>query len=243
MKTIKIKMLAVCGVLVLIAGVGVALMKKTFGQEIPYAKTATVGVSGMDAIVINVNTGGHLKITPSTGNVMDINVHGTVPKSTLNILSFSAGQEGNKAVVNTNLGFSLAALASFKLGAPDLYVDISLPQKDYSKLNISSGSTQVNLNSITQGDIVLHGGSGQVIVEGNMLAQSTNISTGSGSVIVQLTQPVTDLQYDVKSGSGKVNFLNLNPHHNEKLNGTIGGGTKQLQIVTGSGGINVSDGN
>jgi hypothetical protein len=239
---LKMKILAVCGVLVLVAGAGVALMRKTFGQEIPYAKEATVSVSGMDEIVINVNTGGHLKITPSIGNVMNINVHGTVPKSALNILSFSAGQEGNQAVVNTTLGFSIAALASFKIGAPDLYVDISLPQKDYSKLNIASGSTQVNLNSITQGNILVHGGSGQVIVEGNMLAQSTNISTGSGSVVVQLTQPVTDLQYNVKSGSGKVNFLNLNPHHNKKLNGSIGGGNKQLQIATGSGGITVSDG-
>jgi hypothetical protein len=255
------KLVAVAGALVVIGLVGLGC-SSTRGMnhvmdnvtaQVPYNKTMTLNMSRLSNVLIDSDTGS-VHVVSSAGTQMTVHISGSMSQSMLRHLTCSVSTNGSQAQVlfKRQPGLNLLEMDT------DITIQVDVPKKQYDLFDVNCGTGDVHLDSLLAGhvtvnegtgdvtitnmsaDMTVHSGTGSITMTGGKLSNLLNVTTGTGDVRIQFPQEPKNMQYDLKTGTGDIQFFSQQARH--QLSGVEGKGGSTISVDTGTGGIDIGNG-
>lgn len=185
---------------------------------------------------------GSIRLATGSGNVQLTGAQGDVLIDTGSGAVRVADVAGDRLLVDTGSGsvdVNNARAASVNIDTGSGGVEVSGMQA--SDVRIDTGSGGIRLRDATADDLLLDTGSGSVNVDLRNKPRRARIDTGSGGVTLSVPADF-GASLDLSTGSGGISTdlpVQIVRKTRSALRGTIGDGSAQVVIDTGSGGIRI----
>ncbi|MBM7568978.1 DUF4097 family beta strand repeat-containing protein [Paenibacillus sacheonensis] len=206
----------------------------SFGTE-KVEKQQSIAADGIRNI--DVKTGSvDLTIVPGEGNEVKASLTGRASKKYLNKLDIILKKDGDTLKVSFKEHFG------FQFGLNIMNVDLKLevPQQQYGKLKLDSGSGDNAIAALKTDTLELDGGSGDVDING-LRSGSITVTIGSGNIALHDVTAEDNVM--LKAGSGDMSAQGLTA---KRLDVAVSSGDveladaeAELSVKTGSGDISV----
>jgi hypothetical protein len=167
------------------------ISKMYTGAALPLDETKTLSASDVQTIHVSVD-GAYVHVHPTDGAVATVHAYGSVQTPSLKNVTFQA------ALKNGAMNVVLEQKNAVNRGKENLTLDIAVPKKQYSSIQVLSGSGKVDVGNLTCSTTDIET-SGSPVSATNMTTNLT-VNDGSGTILVDNVAGKLDLQ----TGQGNV---------------------------------------
>lgn len=208
-------------------------------NQVSISEEQEIDVRNIKSVSVQTDTE-DMKILPKSGNKISVSVSGEISEKHKEQYRLSVIENGGKLEIlylrEDKLGISFGS-------DKDLDVTVSLPEKVYHDLMLSTVSGDIVVKGIKGENLEIESSSGDVTVQESRLEGNTTIQSTSGNVF--LAQNEIN-EFTIESSSGKVDLIDGNSRNGQiqtvsgRIKVAIQEAMNDLRITSNSGDIATS---